>query len=74
MTTPATELRGSILGTRVLRREDPDLITGRAAYVDDIAPADAAHVVYVTSPVAHARGHRVLARRGRRVARRGRRV
>jgi len=55
VTTPATDLRGSILGTRVLRREDPALITGRAAYVDDIAPADAAHVVYVTSPIAHAR-------------------
>ncbi|MPY91482.1 MAG: molybdopterin-dependent oxidoreductase [Acidimicrobiia bacterium] len=45
----------SILGTRVLRREDPDLLTGSGSYVDNLQPEGLAHVTYVTSPVAHAR-------------------
>ena len=45
----------SILGTRVLRREDPDLLTGGASYVDDLQPENLAYVTYLTSPIAHAR-------------------
>ncbi|MEA3214633.1 MAG: aerobic carbon-monoxide dehydrogenase large subunit, partial [Acidimicrobiia bacterium] len=45
----------SILGTRVLRREDPDLLTGAGTYVDGLRPENLAYVTYVTSPIAHAR-------------------
>ena len=50
---------GSILGTRVLRTEDPELLLGTAHYVDDLhLPgaefADAVHVVFVRSEMAHA--------------------
>jgi aerobic carbon-monoxide dehydrogenase large subunit len=46
----------SILGNRVQRVEDPDLLTGVATYVDDVTmPSAPAHVVYVRSPLASAR-------------------
>jgi carbon-monoxide dehydrogenase large subunit len=48
----------SILGTRVVRTEDPRLLTRGATYVDDLRVpelAGAAYVTYVRSPVAHAR-------------------
>jgi len=45
----------SILGNRVLRREDPTFLTVGGTYVDDVALDGAAHVVYVRSTVAHAR-------------------
>ena len=45
----------SILGNRVLRREDPALLTVGGTYVDDVASPGAAHVVYVRSTIAHAR-------------------
>ncbi len=47
----------SILGTRVLRTEDPRLLTVGGTYVDDLRLpelADAARVTFVRSPVAHA--------------------
>lgn len=44
----------SILGTRVTRVEDPDLLTIGGKYVDDLAPADAVHAVFVRSEMAHA--------------------
>ena len=50
-----TTLTGSILGNRVLRTEDPALLTRGGMYVDDIALPGAAHVAYVRSSVAHAR-------------------
>jgi aerobic carbon-monoxide dehydrogenase large subunit len=46
---------GSILGTAVRRVEDPELIRGQGTYVDNIVPAGALHVVFVRSPLAHAR-------------------
>ena len=46
---------GSILGNRVVRVEDPRLLTVGGTYVEDIELADAAWVVYVRSPYAHAR-------------------
>jgi aerobic carbon-monoxide dehydrogenase large subunit len=45
----------SILGTRVLRTEDPGFLTTGAVYTDDIRLPGAAHVFFVRSPVAHAR-------------------
>ena len=72
-------MAGSILGNRVLRKEDPKFLTTGGVYVDDLDEpllAGAVHVTYVRSAVAHgtilsidvaARGH---ARRGRRLHRR----
>jgi aerobic carbon-monoxide dehydrogenase large subunit len=45
----------SILGTRVLRTEDPGFLTAGAVYTDDIRLAGACHVFFVRSPLAHAR-------------------
>ena len=45
----------SILGHPVLRREDPRFLTGQGKFVANLVPADAAHVVYVTSTEPHAR-------------------
>ena len=44
----------SILGTRVTRVEDPDLLTVGGKYVDDLAPVEAVHAVFVRSEMAHA--------------------
>ena len=47
----------SILGTRVVRTEDPRLLTVGGTYVDDLrepALAQAARVTFVRSPIAHA--------------------
>ncbi|MCU1427867.1 MAG: carbon monoxide dehydrogenase [Actinomycetia bacterium] len=46
---------GSILGTAVVRVEDPDLLTGRANFVDDLPISGVLHLTFVRSPVAHAR-------------------
>jgi len=48
----------SILGTRVIRTEDPRLLTEGGVYVDDLRVPElhgAARVTFVRSPVAHAR-------------------
>ncbi|MFN0090902.1 MAG: xanthine dehydrogenase family protein molybdopterin-binding subunit [Acidimicrobiales bacterium] len=45
----------SILGNRVLRREDPKFLTVGGDYVDDLRLPGACELVYVYSPVAHAR-------------------
>jgi carbon-monoxide dehydrogenase large subunit len=48
----------SILGTRVLRTEDPGFLTSGGVYTDDVVDerlAGACHVFFVRSPVAHAR-------------------
>jgi carbon-monoxide dehydrogenase large subunit len=48
----------SILGTRVVRTEDPRLLTTGATYVEDLrlpALRGAAYVTFVRSPMAHAR-------------------
>ncbi len=44
----------SILGTRVVRKEDPDFLTVGGKYVDDLAPGDALHATFVRAAVAHA--------------------
>ena len=45
--------QGSILGNAVLRKEDPGLLTGSNAYVDDL-DIDTAQIVFVRSTMAHA--------------------
>ncbi|MCW2540359.1 MAG: coxL [Frankiales bacterium] len=48
----------SILGTRVVRNEDPELLTKGGTYTDDLIDErldGAAHLIFVRSPVAHAR-------------------
>lgn len=44
-----------MVGERVVRTEDPALVTGQATYVDNLVVAGAVHVVYVRSTMAHAR-------------------
>src|SRR3954452_11564503 len=44
----------SILGNRVLRKEDPKFLTTGGTYVDDLPLPGAAHVTYVRSTMAHA--------------------
>ncbi|MEM9650918.1 MAG: xanthine dehydrogenase family protein molybdopterin-binding subunit [Actinomycetota bacterium] len=44
----------SMIGTRVVRREDPALLTVGGSYVDDLAPEDALHATFVRSVMAHA--------------------
>ena len=47
-------MAGSILGTRVLRTEDPALLTGSARYLNDLDLPGKLHAVFVRSEVAHA--------------------
>src|SRR5918997_819233 len=45
---------GSILGTRVVRTEDPVLLTGGAKYLDDLVLPGKLHAVFARSESAHA--------------------
>lgn len=45
----------TVVGTRVLRTEDPALLTGESRFTDDLVVPGALHVRLVRSPVAHAR-------------------
>jgi len=52
----------SILGTRVLRTEDPRFLTSGGVYTEDVTDerlSGACHVFFVRSPVAHARIARI---------------
>ena len=44
---------GSILGTEVVRVEDPDLLLGRATYLDNLPVAGLLHLAFVRSSIAH---------------------
>src|SRR5947209_15336545 len=46
---------GSLLGNAVPRVEDPDVLLGRARYVDDLDISGVLHLAFVRSTVAHAR-------------------
>jgi aerobic carbon-monoxide dehydrogenase large subunit len=46
---------GSMVGARVVRKEDPALLTGRGTYVDDIRLPGTVHMAFVRSYAAHAR-------------------
>ncbi|MDR7554298.1 MAG: molybdopterin-dependent oxidoreductase [Armatimonadota bacterium] len=54
-----------LFGASVKRRDDPQLVTGRATYTDDVRLVGAAHAVIVRSPHAHARIVRVDTARAR---------
>ena len=43
------------IGRSIRRKEDFRLLTGRGRFVDDLAPPDLAHAIFVRSPHAHAR-------------------
>jgi carbon-monoxide dehydrogenase large subunit len=45
----------TVLGTRLLRREDPALLTGEAKYTNDLDLPGALHLAVLRSPYAHAR-------------------
>ncbi|MDA8076808.1 MAG: xanthine dehydrogenase family protein molybdopterin-binding subunit [Actinomycetota bacterium] len=55
----ATVLEGhgtaGVVGTRMLRREDPALLSGEARFVHDLVVPGALHMAVVRSPYAHAR-------------------
>ena len=44
----------SMIGNRVVRKEDPQLLTTGGLFVDDVGPEDALHLTFVRSTVAHA--------------------
>ena len=44
-----------LVGQRVKRLEDPDLLSGRGQFVDDLNLPGMLHAAFVRSPVAHAR-------------------
>jgi carbon-monoxide dehydrogenase large subunit len=50
---------GAYIGSRVLRKEDPPLVTGQGRYVDNLVLPGMQWVVIVRSPMAHARIERV---------------
>lgn len=52
--TPIVGDQMSILGTSVRRTEDPAFLTVGGKYIDDIAPANALHLTFVRSVMAHA--------------------
>ncbi len=52
--TEDTPAKG-VVGTRMLRREDPALLSGEARYVHDLVVPGALHMAVVRSPYAHAR-------------------
>lgn len=56
---------GSLIGTRVTRIEDPDLLTGRGTYIANLAVDGMAEVAFVRSPVAHARVEKIDASEAR---------
>ena len=53
---PAT---AGVIGQRLLRREDPALLTGEAKYTGDLNVPGALHLAVVRSPYAHARITRI---------------
>lgn len=44
-----------VVGSRLLRKEDPELLTGEARFIDDLQVTGALWVAFVRSPHAHAR-------------------
>ena len=57
-----------LIGRRLLRQEDPRLVTGRGAYVTDLVLPGTLHMALLRSPHAHALITHVDADRARRVA------
>ena len=59
---------GAWIGRPLKRREDHRLLVGAGRYVDDLRPADCAHVALLRSPHAHARIARLEVERARRAS------
>jgi len=53
--TVTEDARPSVLGQRLLRREDPALLTGEAKFTNDLNIPGALHLAVLRSPYAHAR-------------------
>ena len=49
------EQRLNVIGTRMLRKEDPRFLAGRGRFIDDIMLPNMAHAAALRSPHAHAR-------------------
>ena len=49
------ERRATVIGTPMLRREDPALLTGEAKFTSDLAIPGALYLAVLRSPYAHAR-------------------
>ena len=49
------ERETTVIGQRLLRREDPALLTGEAKYTNDLVIPGALHLAVLRSPYAHAR-------------------
>jgi len=54
VTESAPTRQNTVLGTRLLRREDPALLTGEAKFTNDLAIPGALHLAVLRSPYAHA--------------------
>lgn len=52
--TTGTSVMGGLVGSRVKRKEDLRILTGRGRYVDDVNPRGLLHATFLRSPVAHA--------------------
>lgn len=55
----ATSKAGNLIGQRILRTEDAQLLVGRGEFVDDIRLPDLLHAAFFRSPFAHARIHAI---------------
>ena len=55
MTATETPVGAPVVGTSLLRKEDPPLLTGESRFVDDLVVPGALHMAVVRSPYAHAR-------------------
>ena len=54
-TTEAAPAATTVIGQRLLRKEDPALLTGEAKFTNDLNVPGALHLALVRSPYAHAR-------------------
>ena len=50
-----TETSTSVIGQRLLRKEDPVLLTGEAVFTNDMKVPGALHMALLRSPYAHAK-------------------
>jgi carbon-monoxide dehydrogenase large subunit len=55
MSTTEAPAAAGVIGQRLLRREDPALLTGEAKFTNDLDVPGALHLALVRSPYAHAR-------------------
>ena len=55
ITDDSTSTGNGVLGSRMLRKEDPELLTGEAVYTADMKVAGALHLAVLRSPYAHAK-------------------